>query len=131
MATTDYAAATRFQAGMPHTYTAMEHLALAMEKVYSSRGKTTLFGHDKELKSLRKFEEKLKDFLLALTMDGLVDRNATAETFRIEFCGVIHSWAQIFPNWPEAYAFAAEWATADEKGARRLINTLNGAPLGE
>ena len=129
MATTDYGASARFHALCPHTSTAMEHLTMAMTSAYNNRGKTTIFGNDKGLKSYRKFEDKLKDLLLALVMDNLVDRHAPAEKFRIEFCGVLYNWAQIFPNWPEAYAFATEKFVDDEVGARRLINSLIGAPL--
>jgi len=62
----------------------MEHLALAMDKACDNRGKTSFLGHDKELKSYLKFEEKLRDTLLAMVMDGLLDRFAPAEKFRIE-----------------------------------------------
>ena len=129
MATTDYEAARRLQAVLPHTYTAMEHLAMAMEKAYRNRGKTSFFGHDKGLKSYVKFEEKLRDTLLALVMDGVLDRFSSAEEFRMEFGAVLYNWAQTFPNWPDAYAFATKELVIDEESAKRLINSLIGAPL--
>ena len=128
MATTDYQAARNFQNLFPHTFTAMEHLALAMDKAYKNRGKTSFFGHDRELKSYLKFEEKLKDTLLAMVMDGTLERSDPAEQFRVEFSAVLYTWAHIFPNWPEAYAYGVE-KISDENGARQLIHSLVGARL--
>lgn len=49
-----------------------EHLIMAMADAYNNRDKTTFFGNDRGLKSYVKFEEKLKDALIAMTMDGLL-----------------------------------------------------------
>lgn len=59
MASANWALAGQLQARMPHTYTGMEHLIMAMADSYNNRGKTSFFGHDKGLKSYLKFEEKL------------------------------------------------------------------------
>jgi hypothetical protein len=74
MASANWAMADQLQARIPHTYTAMEHLIMAMADAYKNRGKTSFFGYDKGLKSYLKFEEKLKNALLAMTLDGLVSR---------------------------------------------------------
>jgi hypothetical protein len=111
---------------MPHTYTAMEHLIMAMADAYNNRGKTSLFGHDKGLKSLLKFEEKLKNALLAMTLDGLVSRTDTSKKYLEGLLLVLDAWQSIFPNWPDAEAFAFEKLRANEQEARLLISSLIG-----
>ncbi len=126
MASANWALASQLQARLPHTYTAMEHLIMAMEDAYNSRGKTTFFGNDKGLKNHLKFEEKLKGALLAMTMDGMVSRVATANEFREALATVVNAWSEIFPNWPAAHAFAAEKIFADPKVGNQLIRSLIG-----
>jgi len=43
MAKADWTAASELQAKIPHTYTAFEHLIMAMADAYNAKGKTTLF----------------------------------------------------------------------------------------
>ena len=126
MASANWAAASALQARLPHTYTAFEHLIMAMADAYNSRGKTSFFGHDKGLKSYLKFEEKLKGALMAMTLDGLVQRFDTSEKFREALLLVVDAWFQIFPNWPDAQAFAHEKLIANPADARRLISSLIG-----
>jgi hypothetical protein len=73
-----------------------------MADAFNNRGKTTFFGSDKGLKSLMKFEEKLKGTLLAMKMDGVVARTATANDFRDSLETLLAAWFEIFPNWPDA-----------------------------
>jgi hypothetical protein len=124
MATTNWTQASQLQSHIPHTYTAMEHLIMAMADAYNNRGKTSFFGNDKGLKSYIKFEEKLKGVLIALTMDGLVDRFETSEKFHSVLLQVISTWFEIFPNWPDAQAFAYEKLLASPDSARKLIASL-------
>ena len=67
MASANWAMASQLQARLPHTYTAIEHLVMAMADAHNNQGKTNFFGQDKGLKSYMKFEEKLKGALLAMT----------------------------------------------------------------
>jgi hypothetical protein len=126
MSTADWAAANQLQSHIPHTYTAMEHLIMAMADAHNNRGKTTFFGHDKGLKSYLKFEEKLKNALLAMVMDGVVNRVAPAKEFHEKLLVVIDTWEGIFPNWPDARNFAFEKLRANPKEARKLIAGLIG-----
>lgn len=126
MASADWALASQLQARMPHTYTAMEHLIMAMADAYNNRGKKTLFGHDKGLKSYLKFEEKLKNALLAMTLDGFVNRSDSAKKYLEAILLVLDAWQQIFPNWPDAEAFAHEKLRSNETEAKKLISTLIG-----
>lgn len=126
MASANWGLASQLQARMPHTYTAMEHLIMAMADAYNNRGKTSLFGRDKGLKSYLKFEEKLKNTLLAMTLDGLVSRTDSSKKFLEAMLMVLDAWQAIFPNWPDAEAFAYEKLRANEVEARKLISSLIG-----
>jgi len=126
MASTNWAMANQLQARMPHTYTALEHLIMAMADAHNNQGKKTFFGNDKSLKSQMKFEEKLKDALVALTMDGIVVRHAQAREFRSALLMAIAAWAEIFPNWPDAYAYVNDKLISNDNDACQLIGVLIG-----
>lgn len=126
MASANWTLAGQLQARMPHTYTAMEHLIMAMADAYNNRGKTSFFGHDKGLKSHLKFEEKLKNALLTMTLDGLVSRTDTSKKYLDMLLLVLDAWHQIFPNWPDAEAFAREKFRTNENEAKKLITLLIG-----
>lgn len=129
MASANWQAASALQVRIPHTYTAFEHLVMAMADAYNNRGKTSFFGHDKGLKSYLKFEEKLKNALIAMTLDGLVQRFDSSEKFLDALLLVVDAWFQIFPNWPDAQAFAHEKLIANPMDARRLISSLIGSSI--
>lgn len=125
MASANWAAGRELQRMIPHTYTAMEHLVMAMADAYNNRGKQSIFGYDRGLKSYAKFEAKLKDALLAMTLDGLVERSAPAERYRHALREVLASWDEIFPNWPDAHLFALE-KLGDRSAGNKLISSLIG-----
>jgi len=127
VASANWAVASHLQARLPHTYTAMEHLVMAMADAHNNQGKTSFFGHDKGLKSYIKFEEKLKGTLLAMTMDGIASRAQTADEFRETLQEVVEAWFQIFPNWPDAQTFARQKIFSDKAAGNQLIRALIGA----
>jgi hypothetical protein len=118
-----------FQGKRPHTYTALEHLTMAMEAAEKNKGKTSWLGHDKGLKSYQEFEVKLKDALLAMALDDLVERHAPAEEYLKQLCSSLYYWSNYYPNWPKAYTFATEKFFFDKEGAKKLIHHLIGASL--
>ncbi len=99
---------------------------MAMADAYNNRGKTSFFGHDKGLKSYLKFEEKLKNALLAMAMDGLLKRSDPAATYLEKLLAVIDAWETIFPNWPDARAFAYDKLRSNPSEARKLVANLIG-----
>ena len=109
MATTNWTTAEAFQANLPHTFNALQHLVMAMTDFVNSRGKKSLFGKDKGLAAYKKLEEKLKDTLLAMVLDGIMERNAAPSHARNELMKAIDVFAATFPNWQEAYSFANEF----------------------
>ena len=126
MASANWAMANQLQARIPHTYTAMEHLIMAMADAYNNKGKTSFFGNDKGLKSYMKFEDKLKGALIAMTMDGIASRAQPANEFRETLQEVVEAWFQIFPNWPDAQTFAIQKIFGDKTAGNQLIRMLIG-----
>ena len=126
MASANWEMSSQLQARLPHTYTAMEHLVMAMADAHNNQGKTSFFGHDKGLKSYMKFEEKLKGALIAMTMDGLMSRAQSADEFRKTLQEVVEAWFQIFPNWPDAQTFAIQKIFSDKNAGNQLIRMLIG-----
>ena len=126
MASANWAMSSQLQARLPHTYTAMEHLVMAMADAHNNQGKTNFFGQDKGLKSYMKFEEKLKGALIAMTMDGLMSRAQPADEFRKTLQEVVEAWFQIFPNWPDAQTFAIQKIFSDKNAGNQLIRMLIG-----
>jgi hypothetical protein len=88
MATTNWTTAEVFQANLPHTFNALQHLVMAMSDFVNSRGKKSFFGKDKGLAEYKKFEEKLKDTLLAMVLDGVIERNAAPSHTRTDLGSV-------------------------------------------
>ncbi len=129
MASANWGAANELQRKIPHTYTAMEHLIMAMADAHNNKGKKTIFGHDKGLKSYQKFEDKLRDTLFAMTIDGLVSRTDLAKDYQERLILVIDAWKQIFPNWPDAYSFAHEKLISNKSEACILISMVSGAKI--
>lgn len=125
MATTDYTAAAAFQSECPHTFNALQHLVMAMADVANNRGKKSFFGRDKGLAAYKKFEEKFKDTLLAMVLDGLIERNASPSRARTALGEAIELFAAVFPNWQDAYAFASEFLVDSAAVAEdRIQNAL-------
>ena len=126
MATTDWDLAGTFQTRFPHTFNALQKLVMAMADYEKNRGKKTLFGKDKGLNSYKKFEDTLKDTLLAMVVDGAVARNIGAKECRETLTEMIAAFAEVFPNWQDAYSFADNYfiqnATIAEDRIQQMLS---------
>ncbi|WP_376956488.1 hypothetical protein ABNQ39_00430 (plasmid) [Azospirillum sp. A26] len=109
MVKTDWIAADEFRERLPHTNAAMQKFVMSMAAVHNKRGKKTLFGKDKGLDAYRDFELRLTDLKRAMVLDRLIAPNETAANVRDSIVFLIVSWAQIYPNWKDAYMFAIEF----------------------
>lgn len=109
MATTNWTNAALFQESAPHTFNALQHLVMAMADFSKNRGKTSFFGKDKGLAAYKKFEDKLRDTLLAMVLDGVIERNSRPALARAALIKAISLFAAAFPNWQDAYEFAEEF----------------------
>ena len=74
----------------------------------------------RELDAYKKFEGVLKDTLLAMVVDGAVARNIGAKECRETLTEMMAAFAEVFPNWQDAYSFADDYfihnaATAEDR----------------
>jgi hypothetical protein len=97
---------------------------MSMADFASSRGKRTLFGRDTGLATYKKFEEKFKDTLLAMVLDGVIERNATPAHARTRLIEAIEVFAAGFPNWQDAYAFSKEFLVDSASVAEDRIQSV-------
>lgn len=109
MATTDWDRAETFQEECPHTFNSLQHLVMAMAKVSKNQGKKSFFGKDKGLIAYKTFEEKLRDTILAMVLDGVIKRNSSPTDVRKMLIRGIQLFATAFPNWQDAYHYANEY----------------------
>lgn len=114
------------QARCPHTFSALQHLVRAMTQVAKCQGKKSLFGRDKGHEAYEDFQRRLRDTILALLLDGVIEDNAKPDYVRQTLCDVIFQFGQAFPKWEEAYAFAGDYFAAAPEEAEERIQTLMG-----
>lgn len=112
------------QAAAPHTFNALQHLVMAMAKLVKYRGKKSLFGRDRGLAAYKTFEVKLKDTVLALVLDRVITRDASAEEARLVLMDAIATFEAAFPNWQDAYQFAIEYFTDSPGTAEDRIQAI-------
>lgn len=123
MATTNRTTVEAFQAKFPHTLNALQHLVMSMADFANSRGKKSLFGKDRGLAAYKKFEDKFRDALLAMVLDGVIERNATPSHARTTMIEAIELFAAAYPNWQDAYAFANEFLVESAEAAEDRIQS--------
>jgi len=124
MATTDWSMAADQQERAPHTYCALQHLVMAMSDVVKKKGKKTLFGRDRGLAAYKTFEQKLRDTILALVLDGLVTRSADSGEVREAICAAVEGFSDAYPNWQDAYGFADHYFSDHKQAAEEQIQVL-------
>lgn len=124
MATTNWELAENFRAGYLHTFNSLQKFVVTMADYKKNKGKKTLFGQDKGLYSYKKFEEALKDTLTAMAMDGIVSRNANEGEYREKLINLIGGFADVFPNWEDAYSFAGNFFFKNAENYENVIRQL-------
>jgi len=124
MATTDWDLAGTFQTRFPHTFNSLQKLVMAMAAYEKNRGKKTLFGKDKGLNAYKKFEDVLRDTLLAMVVDGAIARNVGARECRETLTEMIGAFAEVFPNWQDAYSFAENYFIHNAETAEARIQQM-------
>ena len=108
----------------PHTFNSLQHLVMAMADFAKSRGKRSFFGHDKSLGAYRKFEDKLQDTILALEIDGVINRRSGARAVIGALIEALNQFAERYPNWQDAYAFAYEFLVVEDSVAEARIHSF-------
>ena len=106
MKTSDYDKAHQLNKEMPHTFNCLQELVMRMADYSKHKSAWTWWGKKRSLKAWIRFEAALKEIIVAMFLDGIVDRDAPANEIGIAIHGSIRKFEEVFPNWQDAYSFA-------------------------
>jgi len=84
----------------------------------------TWWGKKKSLKAWMELEAALKETIVALFLDEIIDRDAPSNDVVIAIYGCIVRFAEVFPNWKDAYSYAEVLFVHSPDKAISLINEL-------
>lgn len=91
----------------PHTFNALQHLVMSMADVMKNKDKKTLFGRDKGAMSYSKFLKALRVTVHSMVLDGVIRESTGTDQVAKELEDKLEKFAMAYPNWPDAYGFAA------------------------
>lgn len=112
----------------PHTYNALTKLVMAMADVTKNAGRKTLFGRDKGQESYSKFLAMLKVTIQAMVLDGVIRESTPTDEVAAELEKKLEIFSMAFPNWQDAYGFAAMFLGEKRKDAFATIDRLRSIP---
>ena len=108
----------------PHSYVALQRLVAAMADYVNNAGKTTFFGRDKGQQAYAKFLAALRQTCHAMIVDKVVRESSTEEELLNALTELLRKFSLAFPNWQEAYAFAADLLGPRRSEALTLVARL-------
>lgn len=123
MPITDHLKVELVQLKYPASFLPLQHLVMAMADYQSVRGRTSWLGQPKWPKAYAALQNRLRDVLLAMMQEGIAS-GAHAGVFREGVVSRIEAFADAFPNWQDAYAYAHECLVIERKAAERQIDLL-------
>lgn len=112
----------------PHTYNALTKLVMSMADVRKNTGKKTLFGRDKGQEAYSKFLSTLKITMQAMVLDGIIRESSPTEDVATELESKLEKFAMAFPNWKDAYGFAAFFLHDQREDAIATMHRLRSIP---
>ncbi|MGH6932904.1 MAG: hypothetical protein ACREEE_10790 [Dongiaceae bacterium] len=121
MKPTDPAWAEMMQRTTPNTFRALEQLVPALAATGRYRGKSFLFGRGAQHKAAAQVEAKLKETLLAMVQDRLIERHQDAETCRQRLVAAVRDFASAYQDQEQAYALADEYLVGNAADAKKRI----------
>jgi hypothetical protein len=124
MATSDYDMALQLNGEMPHTFNCLQELVMRMADYSKHKDAWTWWGKKKSLKAWIEFEAALKEIIVALYLDEIVGRDASANEIIIAIQGCIQKFSEVFPNWQDAYSFSEVFFIHSPDKAISLVNEL-------
>ena len=125
MPTTDWGSAEMLEHRIPHTFNSLQKLVMSMVKYQKVRGKKTLFGKDKGRIAWEQLEKELRSTLASMYLDGIIRRSASPDVIREALKDSIESFAECFPNWQDAYAFAYVFLVLEKDNANDVLKALS------
>ena len=124
MAKTDWDYACLINQVYPNAFYHLQELVMSMADCQNNVGKKTLVGKDKGLKCFIKFQERLKDTLLALEEDGFIKDRNDPSGCSIALLNAIEYFSIAFPNWQDAYSFFSYFFIEEEDLGIELIKGI-------
>ncbi|GHF26379.1 hypothetical protein GCM10017044_21650 [Kordiimonas sediminis] len=124
MATTDYNAAAQLDEKIPHTHIALTNLLTKMAKCDKYKNKKPFLGRDKKRDALMAFEVGLAELVAAMRLDGITEDSDDAEVIRATICDLMTVCMEVYPNWGDAYRFAADTFARDFGAGSALIKRV-------
>jgi len=108
----------------PHTFNALMNLVMAMADVVKNVNKKSFFGRDKGVTAYSEFLRTLKATVHAMVLDGVIKESASTEQLIVALEDKLRQFAMAFPNWRDAYGFAAMFLHEQRESAIATINRL-------
>lgn len=112
----------------PHTYNALQKLVMAMADLAKNAGKKTLFGRDKGQEAYANFLSMLKVTIHSMVLDRLISEATSSEDVVVALEDKMRIFSMAFPNWQDAYGFAAVFFGRSRTDAVAVIERLRGSP---
>jgi hypothetical protein len=120
--------ADQMQTATPHTFNAMQRLVMSMADTVKNVNKKTFFGRDKGVESYTRFLSALKLTIRAMVLDGVVQESTPAGDVLTSLDAKMVKFAMAFPNWKDAYGFAAYFFEEQRVDALSIVERLRSAP---
>jgi folylpolyglutamate synthase/dihydropteroate synthase len=120
--------AEQLQVMSPHTCNALQRLVTSMADVVKNADKKTIFGRDKGVVSYQKFLVALKATLHAMVLDKLISESASTDEAIVKLEEKLQKFSMAYPNWQDAYGFAATFFGERRRDAIATIDRLRFNP---
>lgn len=113
---------------IPHTFNSLQKLVMAMADVVKNADKRTWFGSDKGQLAYAHFLKMLRATLQSMVLDQLVRESTTSHDVANVLEEKLIEFAMAYPNWQDAYGFAAIFLCDQRTDAVATIERLRSAP---
>jgi len=112
----------------PHTLNALQKLVMAMADVVKNAEKKTFFGRDKGQEAYSHFLKILKITIHAMVLDGVIRESTGTDLVAKELEEKLQKFAMAYPNWLDAYGFAAVFFGKSRQDAIAIIERIRSSP---
>ena len=112
----------------PHTFAALQKLVMSMADVAKNAGKTGLFGRNKGQEAYSRFLAALKVTVQSMVLDGVIRESTPTEEVLSALEAKLDQFSRMFPNWQDAYGFAAIFLGERRVDALATVERLRGLP---
>ncbi|HBL54278.1 MAG TPA: hypothetical protein DDZ34_09865 [Syntrophaceae bacterium] len=122
MSFSNYSLAMKVFSGKDKTFKALQSLVLSMSKVVKNSGKVSFFGKDKGKEAIEDFCKRLVEIKFAIHSDYNISFTQSDDNKIIDIMVTeLDKFKQCFPNWNDAYDFAAQFFTEERDFALKIL----------